>query len=79
MFKRRIRSLIGLDVGTRAVKAVELTWSGGPVITGFGWAGCRPRRGPRHVTRIFRRTISRRVVTAVSGKSVIVRYLTIKR
>jgi hypothetical protein len=38
MLKRRIRSLIGLDIGSKAVKAVELTWSGGLVITGFGYA-----------------------------------------
>ena len=38
MLLRRIKSLIGLDVGTRAVKAVELTWNAGPVITGFGYA-----------------------------------------
>jgi Tfp pilus assembly PilM family ATPase len=38
MFKRRIRSLIGLDVGTKAVKAVEMTMNGGIVLTGFGYA-----------------------------------------
>ncbi len=79
MFKRRIRSLIGLDVGTRAVKAVELTWSGGPVITGFGWAELpSPDAVPDTVARIFQENEfhTRRVVTAVSGKSVIVRYLT---
>ncbi len=83
MFKRRIKSLIGLDVGTRAVKAVELTWNGGGlVITGFGWADLP---GPDAVSETVHRLLqenefhTRRVVTAVSGKSVIVRYLTMYR
>ena len=79
MLKRRIRSLIGLDVGTKAVKAVELTWSGGLVITGFGYAELpSPDAVPDTVARLFQENEfhTRRVVTAVSGKSVIVRYLT---
>lgn len=79
MFKRRIRSLIGLDVGTKAVKAVELTWNGGLVLTGFGYAELPSPDAVRDtVARIFEENEfhTRRVVTAVSGKSVIVRYLT---
>ncbi|MCC7136948.1 MAG: type IV pilus assembly protein PilM [Planctomycetes bacterium] len=79
MWKRRIRSLIGLDVGTRSVKAVELTWNGGLVITGFGYAELPAPDAVRDtVARIFQENEfhTRRVVTAVSGKSVIVRYLT---
>jgi len=79
MFKRRIRSLIGLDVGTKAVKAVELTWSGGLVLTGFGYAELpSPDAVSETVARLFEENEfhTRRVVTAVSGKSVIVRYLT---
>jgi type IV pilus assembly protein PilM len=79
MWKRRIRSLIGLDVGTKAVKAVELTWNGGLVITGFGCADLPSPDAVRDtVARIFEENEfhTRRVVTAVSGKSVIVRYLT---
>jgi type IV pilus assembly protein PilM len=83
MFKRRIKSLIGLDVGTRAVKAVELTWNGSNVvITGFGWAELS---GPDAVAETVQRLLqenefhTRHVVTAVSGKSVIVRYLTMYR
>ena len=79
MWKRRIRSLIGLDIGARSVKAVELTWSGGPVITGFGFAELpSPDAVPDTVARLFKENEfhTRRVVTAVSGKSVIVRYLT---
>ena len=79
MWKRRIRSLIGLDIGARSIKAVELTWSGGPVITGFGFAELpSPDAVPDTVARLFKENEfhTRRVVTAVSGKSVIVRYLT---
>jgi type IV pilus assembly protein PilM len=79
MFKRRIRSLIGLDVGTKAIKAVELTWNGGLVLTGFGYAELPSPDAVREtVARLFDENEfhTRRVVTAVSGKSVIVRYLT---
>jgi len=82
MWKRQIRSLIGLDVGTKAVKAVELTWQGGPVITGFGYAELpSPDAVPDTVARVLQENEfhTRRVVTAVSGKSVIVRYLTMFR
>ena len=34
----KAKSFIGLDVGTHSVKAVEMTWTNGPVITGFGYA-----------------------------------------
>ncbi len=82
MLFRKIRSLIGLDVGTRAVKAVELTWNGGPVITGFGTAELpSPDAVPETIQRVLRENDfhSRRVVTSVSGKAVIVRYLTMYR
>jgi type IV pilus assembly protein PilM len=79
---RRVKSLIGLDVGTRAVKAVELTWNGGPVITGFGRAELpSPDAVPDTVQRLLRENEfhTRRVVSSVSGKAVIVRYLTMYR
>ncbi|MFV1958276.1 MAG: type IV pilus assembly protein PilM [Planctomycetota bacterium] len=79
MLFRKIRSLIGLDVGTRAVKAVELTWNAGPVITGYGYAELpSPDAVPETVLRVLRENDfhSRHVVTSVSGKAVIVRYLT---
>ena len=78
----RTKSLIGLDVGTHSVKAVELTWSNGPVITGFGYADLpSPDAVPETVLDLLRENDfhSRRVVTSVSGKSVIVRYLTMFR
>jgi type IV pilus assembly protein PilM len=82
MLFRKNRSLIGLDIGTRAVKAVELTWNGGPVITGFGYAELpSPDAVSETVLRVLRENEfhSRRVVTSVSGKAVIVRYLTMYR
>jgi len=79
---KRTKSLIGLDIGTNSVKAVELTWSNGPVITGFGYADLpSPDAVPDTVLDLLRENDfhSRRVVTSVSGKSVIVRYLTMFR
>ena len=79
---RSVKSLIGLDIGTSAVKAVELTWSGRPIITGFGYAPLpSPDAVPETVLHVLRSNEfhSRRVVTSVSGKAVIVRYLTMYR
>jgi type IV pilus assembly protein PilM len=79
---KRTKSLIGLDVGTNAVKAVEMTWHNGPVITGFGYAELpSPDAVPEAVQKVLRENDfhTRRVVTSVSGKSVIVRYLTMFR
>lgn len=83
MFLRRIRSLIGLDVGSRAVKAIELTWNGSstspPVITAFGYAELPSVEAvPETVLRVLRENNfhSRRVATSVSGKAVIVRTVT---
>ena len=79
---KRVKSLIGLDVGTSAVKAVELTWHNGPVITGFGYVPLpSPEAVPEAIVRVLRENEfhSRHVVTSVSGKSVIVRYLTMFR
>ena len=79
MFKKQ-RSLIGLDIGTNCVKAVELTQFGSElVVTAYGRNEVLSE-GSKADAIIdllqgsqFR---TRRVVTAVSGKSVIVRYLT---
>lgn len=79
---KRTKSLIGLDIGTSSIKAVEMTWHNGPVITGFGYADLpAPDAIPDTVLSLLRENDfhSRRVVTSVSGKSVIVRYLTMFR
>ncbi len=78
----KAKSFIGLDVGTHSVKALEMTWTNGPVITGFGFAELpSPDAVPETVLELLRTNDfhSRRVVTSVSGKSVIVRYLTMFR
>lgn len=79
MFKKQ-KSLIGLDIGAHAAKAIELTQIGNEyVVTAYAQTDL-PSDGSKadaivdmlsgHVLR------TRRVATAVSGKSVIVRYLT---
>src|SRR5262245_10800060 len=79
MFKKQ-RSLIGLDIGSHCVKAVEITQTGPEmVVTAFGRNEIVSEGGKADAIvdllqdRAFR---TRRVCTAVSGKSVIVRYLT---
>src|SRR6185503_8103812 len=79
MFKKQ-RSLIGLDVGTHCVKAAEITQYGNEVVlTAYGQNEIVSEGGKADAIvdllqgRSFR---TRRVCTAVSGKSVIVRYLT---
>ena len=79
MFKKQ-KSLIGLDIGAHAAKAVELTQIGNEyVVTAYAQADIPSEASKAdaivdmlqgHVLR------TRRVATAVSGKSVIVRYLT---
>ncbi len=73
------RYLIGLDVGSRFVKAVELSESGGNFeLTGFRQTEITgPERAKDAIKEIFAQSgfHTRRVVTAVSGRSVIVRYV----
>ncbi len=73
------KSLVGLDIGSSEVKAVELTEIGDQLmITGFGRAKVPSKEGVRDaVAEALRRSgiKTRRVATAVSGRSVIVRYI----
>ncbi|MEE8143260.1 MAG: pilus assembly protein PilM, partial [Planctomycetota bacterium] len=78
MFKRR-KSIVGLDIGSSEVKAIELTDFGDTVkITGFG---CGRVDAPEHRAEVINEVLqtagikTRRVATAVSGRSVIVRYI----
>ncbi len=78
MFKRR-NSLVGLDIGTSEVKAVELTDFGDSVkVTGFGTGRIH---NSEDLPEVIKRVLAdagirtRRVATSVSGRSVIVRYL----
>jgi type IV pilus assembly protein PilM len=83
MLRRKIKSLIGLDIGTRAVKAVELTREGhGFVMTGYGQTEVyNEEQRPEAILEVLRDNSfhTKRVVTAVYGKSVIVRYLSMVR
>ena len=71
----RKRSLLGLDVGTSSVKAVELTRVGqGLVITGMGKSEIEgPEAMGEAITKAMRDggIKSKRVVSSVSGRSVI--------
>ncbi|MFN0056900.1 MAG: type IV pilus assembly protein PilM [Planctomycetota bacterium] len=80
MLKRR-KSVVGLDVGSHEVKAVELTDFGDAIkITGFG---CARIVAGEDLSRTVARLLhdaginTKRVVSAVSGRSVIVRYITL--
>lgn len=78
MFSKR-KSLVGLDIGSQTVKAVELTDLGGEVcVTGVGWAEVPSREAVKDVVADVLRQAgirSKRVVTSVSGRSVIIRYV----
>jgi type IV pilus assembly protein PilM len=73
------KSLVGLDIGSSEVKAVELTEVGDQlVITGFGHSKIAQKEGARDaIADALRRSgiKTKRVATAVSGRSVIVRYI----
>jgi type IV pilus assembly protein PilM len=79
MFKKE-RSLVGLDIGSHCVKAVELTQFGSEtVLTAYGQneIANEAARADAIIDLIQGRSFrTRRTCTAVSGKSVIVRYLT---
>lgn len=78
MFKKR-NALVGLDIGTSEVKAVELTDFGDSVkVTGFGSGRIHAAEDlPEVIRQVFADSgiKCRRVATSVSGRSVIVRYL----
>ena len=81
----RPKSIVGLDIGTSAVKAVELTQRGKEFeVTAFGQVEVSPDNPTERIDAVkelldeggFR---TRRVVTSVAGKLVIVRYLSLVR
>ena len=79
MLFNRSKSIVGLDIGSHAVKAVELTQMGSEfVITEYGQSQIYSEGSISDaVVELMSncRFRTKRVVTAVSGKSVIVRYL----
>ncbi len=73
------RSILGLDIGSNTIKAVELSQEGERfVITGYGQMEIPSEETQRDIIREVLGTYglkAKRVVTAVSGRSVIVRYV----
>jgi type IV pilus assembly protein PilM len=73
------RSILGLDIGSNTIKAIELSQEGERfVITGYGQMEIPSEETQRDVIREVLATYglrAKRVVTAVSGRSVIVRYV----
>ena len=78
MFGKK-KSLLGLDIGSSEVKAIELTEFGEQVkITGFGHAVVESKDALKDtISDLLRRTgiRTKRVATAVSGRAVIIRYI----
>jgi type IV pilus assembly protein PilM len=77
----RTRRLIGLDIGSNCVKAVEFTLGGQDlVLTGYGQAEMVSEGSKADaVVQACRGFHTKRVVSSVSGKSVIVRFLNIPK
>jgi type IV pilus assembly protein PilM len=76
---RKSKSVVGLDLGSSVVKAIEISLEGPePVVTGFKRVEI-PQGGSQAeaVATIFRegKFRSKRVVASVSGQSVVVRYV----
>lgn len=83
MAKSKGKSLIGLDIGSRWIKAVEVasTETGLSVIN-FVQSELTPQRGINETLQEMIATAdfkTKKIVTAVSGRSVIVRYITMPR
>jgi len=80
---RKSKSLVGLDVGSSVVKAVEITLEGAePVVTGFARLEIPPGGSPADaVATVLRegRFKTKKVVTGVAGQSVVVRYVPMPR
>jgi type IV pilus assembly protein PilM len=80
---RRTKSIVGVDLGSQVIKAVEITLEGPePVVTGFARVEVPPGgdRG-QALAEAFKqgKFRSKQVVTSVSGQSVVVRYVSMPR
>jgi type IV pilus assembly protein PilM len=77
------RSILGLDIGSNTIKAIELAQEGERyVITGYGQMEIPSEETQRDIIREVLATYGlkqKRAVTAVSGRSVIVRYVSMLR
>ena len=82
MFGRK-KSVVGLDLGSSVVKAVEVTLEGPePVVTGFARAEIPPGGSAAEaVAQVFSEGHfrSKRVVSGVAGQSTVVRYVPMMR
>lgn len=82
MFGKK-KSLVGLDIGSTEVKAIEVTEVGDQLkITGFGCAAIESKDAVQDAIADVLRNAgirTKRVATAVSGRAVIVRYLSMVR
>jgi type IV pilus assembly protein PilM len=80
---RKQKSVVGLDLGSSVVKAVEISMQGAePVVTGFARAEVPTGGNPADaVSGIFANAKfkGRKVVTGVFGQSVVVRYVPMPR
>ena len=76
---RKNKSVVGLDLGSHVVKAVEITMEGSePVLTAFARAEVSPGSDrSAAIAQVFEQGAfkSRNVVTSVAGQSVVVRYI----
>jgi type IV pilus assembly protein PilM len=77
----RTRRIIGLDIGSNCVKAVEMTQMGSElVLTGYGQSEMASEGSkPDAIVQATRGFHTKSVASAVSGKSVIVRFLNMPR
>ncbi|MGQ9589544.1 MAG: type IV pilus assembly protein PilM [Planctomycetota bacterium] len=73
------RNILGLDIGAHSVKAIELTQSGDEIrLTGYGRALVEEKDALKDAIADMLRNShirTKRVVTAVSGRAVVVRYI----
>lgn len=74
-----VRSLVGLDVGSKFIKAIQITESKtGLAITGFGKIEVQTQENlPELIGELFHQKnfSTKRVVSSISGRFVIVRYI----
>lgn len=80
---RRGKSIVGLDLGSQVIKAVEISLEGPePVITGFARVEVPPGGDKAAaLAEVFKRGKfrSKQVVTSVAGQAVVVRYVAMPR
>ena len=80
---RRGKSIVGLDLGSQVIKAVEISLEGPePVITGFARVEVPPGGDKAQaLAEVFKRGRfrSKAVVTSMAGQSVVVRYVAMPR